>query len=105
MLAKFQNDPAFYRKVAFSDECVFHLKGHANKHNVHPNIRFQHPGQTSSLTVWACIGNNGLISYEISTATMNAERYCAILTNDVIPYFQRKTNRDKYFQHDGAAAH
>ena len=111
MLAKFQNDPAFYRKVTFSDECVFHLKGHVNKHNVHywglenPNIRFQHPGQTSSLTVWACIGYNGLISYEISTATMNAERYCAILTNNVLPYFQRNTNRDKYFQHDGAAAH
>ena len=57
MLTKFQRDPAFHRKVTFSDECVFHRKGHVNKHNVHywglenPNIRIQDPGKTSSLTV------------------------------------------------------
>ena len=35
MLLRFRNDPAFLRKLSFSDECSFHLNGRVNKHNVH----------------------------------------------------------------------
>ena len=50
MLAKYREDPALHRKLTFSDECVFHLSGHVNKHNVHywgqenPHERFCNPG-------------------------------------------------------------
>ena len=36
---------------------------------------------------------------------MNADRYCVILTDKVVPYFKRDMNRDKYFQQDGASPH
>ena len=68
---RFQHDPALLRKLAFSDECVFSLKGHVNKHNVHfwshdnPHERFHDPGKTPTLTVWACISLSGVVAYDI----------------------------------------
>lgn len=109
MLERFNRDPAFLRKLVFSDECVFALNGNVNKHNVHfwspenPHQRFHNPGKTATLTVWAAIGYSGLIFYDISETTMNSERYCQILREKVVPYFQR--NRDKHFQQDGAPPH
>lgn len=106
---RFTNDPAFLRKLTFSDECVFHLNGRVNKHNVHfwsadnPKVRFTNPGQTPSVTVWTCISFNGIVATDISTHTMNGERYCAILREKVIPFFKR--NRHMLYQQDGASSH
>lgn len=109
MLSKFTRDPAFVRKITFSDECVFNLAGNVNKHNVHywahenPLKRICNPGKTASLTVWACISFNGVIAVDISNQTMNGERYCSILNEKVVPFFIRK--REMLYQHDGAPAH
>lgn len=57
MLAKFDADPSFLRKLAFSDECVFSLCGNVNKHNGHywatqnPMFRIGNPGKTPTLTI------------------------------------------------------
>ena len=109
MQQKFKEDPAFYRKLTFSDECLFALNGSVNKHNVHywgeenPHIRYRNRRKSHNLTVWACIGYNGVVAYDISRQTMNGERYCQILLDKVVPYFTR--NADKLFQQDGAAPH
>ena len=109
MIAKFQADPAFHRKLVFSDECVFALTSSVNKHNVHywgtenPNVRFQNPGKTPTLVVWAAIGYGGVVASDLSRETMINERYCQILDSKVIPYFRR--NADKLFQQDGASPH
>lgn len=109
MLQKFANDPAFLRKLTFSDECVFALNGTVNKHNVHywseenPRRRICDPGKTLSLTVWACISFAGVISFDISKDTMNGERYCMILNEKVVPFFTRK--RQMLYQQDGASPH
>lgn len=103
------NDPAFLRKITFSDECVFSLTGHVNKHNVHywaidnPHVRFQNPGKTPTLTVWACVAYSGLVSFDISHETMNSDRYCNVLNDKVIPYFSR--HPEKLYQQDGAPPH
>lgn len=105
----FSNDPAFLRKLTFSDECVFHLTGSVNKHNIHywsatnPQERITNPGQTPSLTVWTCVSFYGIIASDISSQTMNGDRYCVILRDKVIPYFSRY--KEKFFQQDGASSH
>ena len=86
MIAKFQADPAFHRKLIFSGECVFALTSSVNKHNVHywgtkePHVRFQYPGKTPTLVVWAAIGYG-----DISRETMTSDRYCQILDTKVVP--------------------
>lgn len=109
MTAKLAEDPAFIRKLKFSDECVFGLESRINQHNIHhyavenPKVRLCHSGKTVTLTVWACIGHSGVVSYDISRDTMNSMRYCQVLQEKVIPSFSR--NRQWWFQHDGAPCH
>ena len=107
MINRIDNDPAFLRKITFSDECVFHMSGRVNKHNIHdwavdnPNVRLQtNTGKTSSLTVWACIGFNGVIAIDISPETMNGDRYCQIRNEHIVQIFTR--NLQMLFQQDGA---
>ena len=109
MIQKFTNDPAYLRKLTFSDECVFALNGNVNKHNVHywseenPHHRICNPGKTASLTVWTCISFAGVVAFDVSKETMNGERYCKILREKVLPFFTRK--RQMMYQQDGAAPH
>ena len=35
MVQKFNSDPAWHKKLVFSDEASFSLNGSVNKHNVH----------------------------------------------------------------------
>jgi len=63
MIAKFQADPTFHRKLIFSGEWVFALTSSVNKHNVHywgtkkrtVYVRFQNPGKTPILVVWGTV--------------------------------------------------
>lgn len=108
---KMNEDPAFIRKICFSDECVFSLDSSVNKHNVHywgtenPHVRVEKPGRTPTLTVWACIGFYGVISFDISRETMTGERYVNILQEKVLPHFSTGAGRLRLFQQDGAAPH
>lgn len=109
--AKFDADPSFLQKLAFSDECVFSLCGNVNKHNAHywatqnPMFRIGNPGKTPTLTVWACISYNGLLLFDIRGTTMNSQWYCELLNEKVIPYFTRGIGRKMFFQQDGAPPH
>lgn len=110
MIERSRMDPAFLRKLVFSDECNFYCNGNINKHNTHywaeenPHWRLEcKTHYTRYLTVWAAIGWNGVIGLDISEQTMNGARYCKILNEHVVPYFQR--NPTMIFQQDGASPH
>lgn len=112
MREKFREDPAFLRKITFSDECTFHLNGSVNKHNVHywapknqnPHYRISSKSaKTRCLVVWACVSFNGMVAFDISQHVMNGDRYCNILRDKVVPYFIRR--RQMIFQQDGASSH
>lgn len=70
-----------------------------------PHVRVGNPGKTPSLTVWACIGFYGVISYDISRDTMNGERYVQVLNERVLPHFTNGAGRTRIFQQDGAPPH
>ena len=110
MIHRFQADPAWLRKLVFSDECNFYLNGTINKHNIHfwatenPHWRLEcKTHNTRYLTVWAAIGWNGLIGLDISDKTMTGDRYCEVLNEYVVPYFRR--NPSMHYQQDGASPH
>jgi transposase len=111
MKERFNRDLAFIRKLAFSDECVFSLTGNVNKHNVHywatenPFVRISNPGKTATVTMWACIGYSGLLLHSFTDLTMNAERYCQILQEQVVPYFNKGIGKTMLYQQDGASPH
>ena len=105
------NDPALIRKLVFSDECHFELHGRVNKHNIHfwgtenPHEIIECPVKTVSLTVWAAISYNGVLSFDLSRHTMNSERYCQILREKVLPNMIRGACATWFFQQDGAPPH
>ena len=51
-----------------------------------------------TLTVWACIGHTGVVSYDISRDTMNSMRYCQVLQEKVIGLPSSSRNRQWWFQ-------
>lgn len=111
ILQRYQNDPALIRKIKFSDECVFALSSKFNHKNVHkwatenPHFRIGNPGKTQTLTVWACIGYGGIVSYDVSQHTMNGSRYCEVLNEKVIPHFTSGAGKLWIYQQDGAPCH
>ena len=78
MQTRFLNDPAFLRKIVFSDECNFYLTSQLNKHTIeNPNSRLESKSHiTRYLTLWAAISWSSLVSLDISQDKMNADCYC-----------------------------
>ena len=107
-----QHDQAdFHHQILFSDEAVFHVNGVVNRHNLHywsqenPHEKMEKFQNRESVTIWCMVSDSGIESFNISFETMNSDRYCQILENKVIPYFQRPENQRKFFQQDGAPPH
>ena len=109
--SRLEHQPNFHLLIVFSDEAVFHVNGSVNKHNLHywttdnPHVFVEKPQDRRSVTVWAMMDNTGVLSFDISFQTMNGERYCAVLKNHVIPFFQRAENKHRFYQQDGAPPH
>jgi hypothetical protein len=61
-LSLLQNEPGLIYRVIWSDEAVFRLNGHINRHNCvywateNPNVTWEHTMQAEGLTVWALSG-------------------------------------------------
>ena len=62
VVAKLNEDPAFIRKLKFSNECVFSLESRIKQQNIHyyvvknSQVRICHCGKTVTLIVWLRIG-------------------------------------------------
>lgn len=106
-----RDDFNFHRSIYYSDEAVFHLNGHVNKHDYfiwatsNPNVIIEEPNTPQRLIVWALVGYEGIVKYEILERTVNTDMYQDIIENNVIPFFTRRRNGNLLFQQDGAPAH
>ena len=102
----------------FSDECHFHLSGHVNRQNMrfwgttNPHDTVDAPKSREKVTVWAGIGDFGLIgSYFFeddsgSAETVKTENYLKMMRTWFIPQLKRKSIfKDVVFQQDGAPPH
>ena len=69
MIDSLNADPAFSRKITFSDECHFHLNSSVNKHyrdTTNPDIHHaMKSGVTRSVTVWALVSVRGSVTFKI----------------------------------------
>uniref|UniRef100_A0A0K0EGZ1 DDE_3 domain-containing protein n=1 Tax=Strongyloides stercoralis TaxID=6248 RepID=A0A0K0EGZ1_STRER len=101
----------FNRSIYYSDEAVFYLNGHVNKHDVfiwateNPSVIIEEANTSQRFIVWVLIGYNGIVKYKIFETTVTADVYEEILEENVIPFFTRRGNDNLIFQQDGAPAH
>lgn len=99
----------------FSDEATFVLNGEVNKHNcrywsdTNPHWMIEgHTQYPQKVNVWAGILNDTLIGPYFIDDNLNAERYEAMLRNQIVLRIREVTNDhfdDTWFQQDGAGPH
>lgn len=110
-----ENEPV----IMMSDEAHFYLCGSVNKQNCrywaaeNPRELHQRPLHSEKVSVWCAVSRLGVIGpyffedAQGATATVNSERYIAMLENFFIPELRRRgiDTRNVWFQQDGATAH
>lgn len=114
-LRTLQQDPLFYRKIIWTDECTFTNNGIFNR-NIHrywsqENPRFvieNHFQHRFSVNVWCGLLGDRLIGPFFIDGTLNQVKYHQLLTEDFESFLDElplATLRDTHFQQDGATPH
>ncbi|GFU60133.1 DUF4817 domain-containing protein [Trichonephila clavipes] len=109
--------PDFHKRILFSDEAHFWLKGYVNKQNcricseANPQVYVETPLHSEKLTVWCALWAGGIIgpyffkNDEGHNVTVNGDRYRAMITNFFIPELNNHDVQELWFQQDGATCH
>ncbi|GFW19152.1 putative DD41D transposase [Trichonephila clavipes] len=109
--------PDFHKRILFSDEAHFWLKGYVNKQNCHiwseanPQVYVETPLHPEKLTVWCALWAGGIIgpyffkNDEGHNVTVNGDRYKAMITNFFIPELNNHDVQELWSQQDGATCH
>jgi hypothetical protein len=106
-------DPTFVEHVLWSDEAIFRLNGHVNRHNcvywsdVNPRITVERPFQSPGLMVWAGVISDRLIGpFFFDDGTVTGQRYLTMLEDELWPEIADRDDIDTmFFQQDGAPPH
>lgn len=100
-----QSDRSFLHRIIFSDECVFHVDGKVNKHNVriwgteNPHAYREVARNSDKVTVWCAMSVNGVIGpYYFDEPNVSGASYLQLLKNFFLPMTQcgYKTKRFSY---------
>ena len=112
MEAWLRQTPTLLSNILWSDEAVFCVGGFVNRHNCHywaeynPHITVEKAQRKPKVTVWCGMTASRIVGPFIIRDTMNAERYLAMLQNDVWPVVSTWPNlNDLVFMQDGAPPH
>ncbi|GFU91369.1 uncharacterized protein TNCV_2541371 [Trichonephila clavipes] len=109
--------PEFHKRILFSDEAHFWLKGYVYKQNcriwseANPQVYLETPLHPEKLTVWCALWAGGIIgpyffkNDEGHNVTVNGDRYRAMITNLFIPELNNHDVQELWFQQDGATCH
>ncbi|GFY36624.1 DUF4817 domain-containing protein [Trichonephila clavipes] len=109
--------PDFHKRILLSDEVHFWLNGYVNKQNcriwseANPQVYIETPLHSEKLTVWCALWAGGIIgpyffkNDEGHNATVNGDRYRAMITNFFIPELNNHDVQELWFQQDGATCH
>jgi len=107
-------EEGFEKNIIFSDEAIFHLSGHVNRHNTrywsdsNPHITFETQQFDPRVMVWCGIHDFKIIGPYFFSGTVNALSYKECLEETLIPYLENvslRVLRNIMFQQDGAPAH
>ncbi|GFU50521.1 DDE_3 domain-containing protein [Trichonephila clavipes] len=104
--------PDFHKRILFSDEAHFWLNGYVKKQNfriwseANPQVYVEAPLHPEKLTG----ALYGLVEFffkndEGHNATVNGDRYRAMITNFFIPQLNNHNVQELWFQQDGATCH
>jgi hypothetical protein len=112
-IRRINNDRSFWKLVIWSDEAVFKLNGHVNRHDsvtwcdTNPRRIIDRPLQSPGVMVWAGVLNDRLIGpIFFDDGTITGDRYLNMLENDLWPEIADHDDIDMlFFQHDGAPSH
>ena len=118
-LQEIEQNPNFLENIWFSDEAHFYLNGHVNNKNFvfwgsqKPDEVYEKGLHDKKVTAWAAMSMHGIIGpffFEIGgeTATINSERYVAVLDRfwrSLGETFGQAFLRNQWFQQDGASVH
>ena len=104
-------DASFLNRVIFSDECVFHVDGKVNKHNVriwgseNRHETREVSRDSAKVTVWCALAIDRVIGpYYFDERNVTGESYLNLLNNFFIPMLPDLPS-NIIFQQDGAPPH
>ncbi len=102
----------FVDKIIWSDESIFTINGHLNRHNTvywsitNPDIVLEEDKLGPKVMVWAGIWSTGRVGPYFFNGSVNANNYLKLLDDFVWPSISNKVARERlWFQQDGAPAH
>lgn len=98
--------------IIWSDEAMFKLNGHINRHNSvywaiqNPNVTMEETMQAEGVTVWVAVSSQGVIGSYFFDGRVTGQSYIEILSDYCYPLFRDLPNSESFlFMHDGAPAH
>jgi hypothetical protein len=107
LLNLFADDSSLIDRIIWTDESIFKLNGHVNRHNCvyyateNPHIVISQEMNTPGVTVWAGIWSGGIIGPFFFRDTVTAESYLQKLEDEIVPAIKGRTNLEKtFYMHD-----
>ena len=107
-LKNVSEDSTYVDKVWWSDEAIFKINGHINRHNCvywstkNPNIVIEKELDLPGVTVWCAIFSSGIIGPFFFDITVISQSYLEMLKEKFWPCIQ---HQEIIFQQDGTPAH
>jgi len=105
-------DSNIFDKIIWTDESIFKLNGHVNRHNSiywaseNPRIAIEKDFNVPGVSVWIGMSSYGIIVPFFFTSTITGESYVEMLKDNFQPAIADLYDLDDFwYQHDGAPAH
>ncbi|CAF4207689.1 unnamed protein product [Rotaria sordida] len=112
LLAMAEEDENIFDKIIWTDEAVFKLNGHVNRHNSiywaseNPKIDLERELNVPGISVWVGLSSYGVIGPFFFSSTVTGASYVQMLRDDFQPVIDNSPDmNDFWFQHDGSPAH
>jgi transposase len=112
-LAYAEENVSFVNSILWSDEAVFKLNGHINRHNCiywrsnNPHEIIEKEVNLPGVTVWCGISSQGIIGPYFFDGTVSGSSYLEMLSEWLWPQIESRIQGGEriIFQHDGATPH
>lgn len=105
-------DSSLLNRIIWTDEAIFKLSGHVNRHNCvyyaveNPHVIITEEMNSPGIAVWAGIWVGGIIGPFFFDGNVTGGSYLEMLQEDIVPAIENEMNiEETIYMHDGAPAH